>query len=114
MADIVKSKYFRLLTIALVLQAALFYSASHGDSRPLKKPLREFPATLPGWQLIGQGVVEKETLEVLKADDVMSRFYVPANMPDLAQLTREAVMYRAKELFVAYFSTQQTGQSPHS
>ena len=114
MEEVLKSKYVRGLTIVLVLQAILFYSASHGDSRPLQRPLKEFPDTIPGWQLISQGVVEKETLDVLRADDVMSRFYVPANMPDLATLNREGLMNRAKELFVAYFSTQQTGQSPHS
>jgi len=112
--EVLKSKYVRGLTIVLVLQAILFYSASHGDSRPLQRPLKDFPEMLPGWQMISQGVVEKETLDILKADDVMSRFYVPANMPDFATLNREGLLNRAKEVFVAYFSTQQTGQSPHS
>jgi EpsI family protein len=45
--------------------------------------------------------VEPETLAVLKADDTLTRWYVnPAN--------------GGANLFVAYFKTQRTGQSPHS
>jgi EpsI family protein len=112
-----KSKYIRLLTIALILQATLFYSASHGDSRVLQQPLRMFPETLPGWQMLTQGIVEPGTLEVLKADDVLARFYVPTGRLAGAPLTREqkdAITASAIDFFVAYFSTQQSGQSPHS
>jgi len=112
-----KSKYLRILTILLLSQAALFYSVSHGDSKPLKQPLSAFPRVLPGWQMIGEGSVDNDTLNVLKADDLLARYYLNGPLPDLSHLTREqqqAVMSNSEELFIAYFSTQQQGQAPHS
>jgi EpsI family protein len=112
-----QSKYLRVLTVALVAQAVLFYSASHGDSRPLRQPLKQFPKTLPGWKAIGDPVVPKGDLDVLKADDVLSRLYVRSAVPDLSQLSPESKLHLAQtaaNLFLEYFSTQQQGQSPHS
>lgn len=91
---------FAILTAILVLQAALFYSASSGDSTPLNLPLMAFPQTLGAFQMTHEGQVEPEVLEVLKADDTMTRTYTS---PD-----------GAANLFIAYFKTQRTGQSPHS
>lgn len=102
MQSIVNNKYLRILTVVLVAQAALFYTASRGDSRPLRQPLKQFPATMASWRMVDEGVVEQETLDVLKADDVMTRTYAK-------DLTPFGV-----NLFVAYFKTQQTGQAPHS
>ena len=116
MEDIWKSKSVRILTIILVLQAVLFYTASHGDAIHLNKPLSEFPQTLPGWTSLTTGVVEDNTKEALRADDLLSRFYV-VNQPgvlDPSPERRASMMVNAKELFVAYFSSQQQGQSPHS
>jgi EpsI family protein len=113
---ILKSKYVRFLTVVLLLQAALFYTVSHGDSRPLAQPLQNFPEKLPGWQMISQGVVEQDALDVLRADDILSRFYARSQV-DINQLDRsqkEALLMTSEELFVAYFATQQNGQSPHS
>ena len=112
-----QSKYIRILTIVLLVQATLFYTASHGDSRPLSKPLKDFPQTLPGWQMISQFEVDKDALAVLKADETLSRVYLKTPVPDLTRLTseqRESVMATTQQLFVAYFSTQQQGQSVHS
>jgi EpsI family protein len=114
---VLKNWYVRVLTIVLLAQATLFYSASHGDSRLLSQPLQNFPKTLPGWQMVSQGVVEQDTLDVLKADDVLSRFYVRPRQEDLSRMDRgqqEALIPTAEELFVAYFSTQQNGRAPHS
>jgi EpsI family protein len=112
-----KSKYLRILTLILLAQATLFYSTSHGDSRPLQKPLSEFPEQIPGFQLIRHGVIEQETKDILHADDLLSSFYVHSPIPDPTHITPEraaALVASADELFVAYFSSQQTGQSPHS
>ncbi len=117
MNEIWRNKYVRVLSTVLVLQAVLFYSASHGDSRPLRQPLKLFPQTVPGWQMISQGIVEKEAMDVLKADDVLDAFYSRTPVPDPTQLTREeaqAMIMNSEELFIAFFSTQQQGQSPHS
>jgi EpsI family protein len=50
-----------------------------------------------------EGVVEKEIVDFLKADELLTRSYVsPSSGPVAAHL------------FVAYFSSQRTGRSPHS
>jgi EpsI family protein len=112
-----QSKYVRVLTLVLLVQAVLFYNASHGDSRPLRQPLVEFPRMLQGWQAVVDGVVDEDTRSILKADDVLSRFYARTPVPDIDTMTPEAKMMlqrRSYELFLEYFSTQQQGQSPHS
>jgi EpsI family protein len=94
-------KYARILALALLGQAILFYSASHGESTPLGLPLAAFPSTFGNWRLLQEGVVEQETLDVLKADDTLIREYA---LPNGAHAN----------LFMAYFKTQRSGQSPHS
>lgn len=96
------NKQVKILSAVLVLQSVAFYSLSRGENVPLTRPLTEFPAQLGEWRLSQEGVIEQEVLEVLRADDVMTRVYanqtlgVPAN------------------LFIAYFRSQRTGQRPHS
>ena len=113
---ILGNKFVRVLTLLLAMQAGFFYAASHGDARKLANPLVKFPEEISGWHRIVDGVVDDETRGVLKADDVLSRFYgkMPVDASVLTNQQREAVMASAKELFIAYFSTQQQGQSPHS
>ena len=102
LSSLLNSKYARVLTGVLVIQAALFYSASHGENIVPVQPLDKVPSHIGSWNLIQQGVVEKETLDILKADDTLTRTYA------------SAVDGGAANLFVAYFRTQRTGQSPHS
>ncbi len=101
-SSVLNSKYARVLTGVLVVQAVLFYSASHGENIVPVEPLDKLPSQVGSWRLVQQGVVEKETLDVLKADDTLSRTYY-------SQADNGAA-----NLFVAYFRTQRTGQSPHS
>jgi EpsI family protein len=98
--SILSNRYARILTGALLVQAVLFYTASHGDAVPLKQPLEQFPKLLGAWRTIVVGVTDQDTLDVLKADDTMSRDY--------------ASPYGMVNLWVAYFKTQRTGSSPHS
>jgi EpsI family protein len=97
---LMRSKFVYGLTLVLVLQAVLFYSASHGENTPLPAPLAVFPQTLGPWRLLQEGVIDNDTREILRADDLMSRVY---QSPE-----------GGAELFIAYFKTQRQGQSPHS
>jgi EpsI family protein len=97
-----RSKSALILTVVLLVQAAVFYSLSHGESVPMAHPLVEFPRQFGDWQLAQEGVIEREVQDVLRADDTVSRLYVNANKTEVASF------------FVAYFKSQRTGQAPHS
>jgi EpsI family protein len=100
MKSLAGNKFIRVLTLVLIIQAALFYSASSGESAHFAPPLAVFPTVLGSWHEVQEGVIEKEELDVLKADDVLTRFY--------------GGPIGGANLFIAYFKTQRTGQSPHS
>lgn len=100
MNSLLRSRFVYALTAVLVVQALLFYSASHGENTPLPAPLTAFPLVMGSWHMIQEGAIDQETRDVLKADDLMSRVY--------------ASHEGGAELFIAYFKTQREGQSPHS
>ena len=97
-----KSRQAKILSAILITQAVLFYGMSRAEANPESRPLNELSEQLGSWRMSAQGVVDEETKQVLKADELLNRGYVnPA-------LRVEA------NLFVAYFKTQRTGQTPHS
>jgi EpsI family protein len=98
----IRNKYAGILTLALVLQATLFYAASRGEKVPAIQPLDLFPAQVGSWHETQNYPVEQEVRDQLKADDLLNRLYVNPES------------HGAAGLFVAYFKTQRTGQSPHS
>jgi EpsI family protein len=100
MKALFQSKFLYGLTLVVVIQTVLFRSASHGEAVPLAAPLSAFPANVGGWRMAKQEVIEKEVLDVLKADDTLSRTYAGPE--------------GAAGLFIAFFKTQRQGQSPHS
>jgi EpsI family protein len=100
MISLLRSKFVYGLTLVLVAQGVLFYSASHGENTPLPAPLTAFPASVQSWRTIQEGVIDQDTRDILKADDLMSRVYGSSE--------------GGAELFIAYFKTQRQGQSPHS
>ena len=95
-----RSKFAGAAAFVLVAQAVLFYSASSGEKTPISMPLATIPTTLGSWNMVQEGVVEKEVQEVLKADDLLNRTYASAGVP--------------ANLFVAFFKSQRYGQAPHS
>jgi EpsI family protein len=99
---LMRNKYAGILTVALVLQAALFYATSRGEEIPIMRPLHDFPHELSGWTMVQEGYVDEETQAVLKADDTLTRSYGSTKFP------------LAPTLFVAFFKTQRTGKTPHS
>jgi EpsI family protein len=99
----VKNRYAIILTILLLLQSAGYYAAELRSERvPPVRPLADFPVLVNGWLTVQETPMEKEIQDVLKADDTLNRTY--AN-PDRSL---------AINLFMAFFKTQRTGQSPHS
>ena len=98
--NLLRSKFLYALTLVLVVQAALFYSASHGEATPLAAPLLAFPFEIGNWQMAQEGNIDQETRDILRADDYLTRSYASPE--------------GAANLFIAYFRTQRQGQSPHS
>ncbi len=96
----ISNKYVGALTLVLVIQATLFYAASRGERVPSGPALDLFPAQVANWREAQNYPVEQEIRDQLKADDLLNRLYQDGSS-------------RAG-LFVAYFKTQRTGQSPHS
>jgi EpsI family protein len=97
-----RNKYAGILTVVLVLQAALFYATSRGEEIPAMRPLHDFPQEFSGWRMVQEGYVDEETQAILKADDTLTRSY---GSPKFSL---------APTLFVAFFKTQRTGKAPHS
>lgn len=102
MLNFLGSKSARILTVFLLLQALAFYSLARTEPVRNSMPLASFPAEFGNWKLTQEGVVEKEIADILKADDLLTRWYV--NMKER----------QAASLFIAYFATQRTGKAPHS
>jgi EpsI family protein len=92
----------KMLTVVLLLQAAMVYGFTRSETVPQNRPLSQVPTTFNSWVLQQEGVVEKEVQDVLKADELLTRSYASMDSRITAHL------------FVAYFRSQRTGQSPHS
>jgi EpsI family protein len=102
MLSILRSKYAIALTLALLAEGVLYYSAFAIENAPESKPLELFTSDLGAWHLAQVGQIDKETAAMLNADDTLTRSYSnPAYSSPAA-------------FYVAYFKTQRTGQSPHS
>jgi EpsI family protein len=102
MSNFLSSKAVRVLGLVLLAQAGVFYGFSRQESVPAHKPLQDFHLDSSTWVMQEDMPLDKETLDVLQADDILSRVY--RNRTDGAYAT----------LFVAYFKTQRTGKTPHS
>jgi EpsI family protein len=97
-----RSTAARVLTLVLVGQAVAFYAFSRTEIIPASRSLAEVPHRFAAWELREEGAVEPEIMEVLKADEVLTRSYASPSHQLPAHL------------FVAYFKSQRTGRAPHS
>ena len=102
MASFFQSRSARILTIVFFAQASLFYGLSRRENVPPHRQLENFTFPSSEWSMVEDSKLDAETLEVLKADDILSRLYVDKQTG------------KAANLFVAYFTTQRTGKTPHS
>ena len=102
MTGFLGSKTARILSVVLLAQAGIFYGFSRQENVPLHKPLQQFSLNSNVWLPQEDMPLDKDTLDVLRADDILSRVYKNANDGTIATM------------FVAYFETQRTGKTPHS
>lgn len=102
MFNFLKSSTALVATVIIVLQAGLLYSSVRPEAIPAGQPLTQVPTTLGSWRMIQEGVVDEETRDVLKADDLLNRYY-----------GQESNRLGAN-LFVAAFRSQRNGKAPHS
>jgi len=97
-----RSRVFTALTLVLLVQGTAYYAlALRKEATPPVAPLSVFPKSFGDWTFAKEQPLEREIIEVLKSDDTLQRAYVTP---------RGQVAW----LFIAYFKTQRTGQSPHS
>lgn len=92
----------RLATAFLIIQTALLYSSIRPEYLPPSRPLDQVPRQFGSWNMTQESQVDKETQDVLKADDTLNRVYRTSS-------TGAEVSW-----FVASFRTQRNGKAPHS
>ncbi|MBI4908842.1 MAG: EpsI family protein [Acidobacteria bacterium] len=102
MFDFLESSRAKILTALLLAHAGIFYGMSRPEPTRVVKSLSEFPKEFGDWKMIQEGTLEKEEMEILKADEVITRYYANSKMQ------------RGGNLFIAYFTTQRAGKAPHS
>ncbi len=90
----------RVASLVLILQGGLLYSSIREEVIPSSRPLADVPRTLGQWQFVQEGVIDKESMAVLQADDTLVREYA-----------KDGVQ---ANLYVAGFRSQRTGKAPHS
>lgn len=96
-----KNSRFWATVFLLAATGLLLYSRPAVDQNPPSEPLTQFPVNIAGWTGTDQEI-DRETLDVLGAEDVLSRVYT---------LKGQA---QPIGLFIGYFPTQRTGQTVHS
>jgi EpsI family protein len=93
---------FLLAALLIAFTAVLLQARGSNELVPPHQPLSSFPSQLVGWDSI-EVVQDKDTLAVLGNGDFLERVYQDplGKSPDV-------------DIFLAYFSTQRTGDTAHS
>jgi len=91
-----------VLTVVLLLQAVAMYGFRRQEVVPDHQELQGLARQLGNWTATEDFPIDKETMDVLKADDTVNRNYVNYSARSSANL------------FVAFFKSQRAGQTPHS
>lgn len=97
-----RGRHAAILSMVLAAQMAGLYAISKQEVVPLRQPLAAFPAAAGAWTMMREESLDEATMDVLRADEVLSRTYYNNEKREAASL------------FVAYFKSQRTGQTPHS
>ena len=102
MFDFLKSKPALVVSVLLIGQATILYSSIRPEVPIDPKPLGQLPLQLGEWSFTQDGVVDEDTRDILKADDLLLREY------------QDGLSGARGTLFVAAFQSQRTGKTPHS
>jgi len=96
-------KNLRFWTVVLLLVATglLLHMRPAVDRTPPSEPLSQLPYIIAGWAGSDQQI-DRETLDLLGAGDVLTRSYAQNGQPEPIGL------------FIGYFPSQRTGQTIHS
>jgi EpsI family protein len=92
----------RIVTVLLLLQTAVLYSSIRPEFVPASLSLAQVPQNFGPWTMMQESFIDKETEDVLKADDILNRVY------------KNGSTGAGAYLFVASFRTQRNGKAPHS
>ncbi|MGO9316180.1 MAG: exosortase C-terminal domain/associated protein EpsI [Terracidiphilus sp.] len=92
---------FWIVVILLAATGLFLHMRPAVDRNPPSEPLSQLPLNIAGWVGSDQQI-DRDTLDVLGAGDVLTRVYTQGAQQDPIGL------------FIAYFPTQRTGQTIHS
>lgn len=91
-----------IITAVLAVQTIGYYSLTKNEKVPAARALDQFPSQVGDWIKVQDGVVETEVRDILKADDLLNRYY------------SDKQTHVGANLFVAAFRSQRAGAAPHS
>jgi EpsI family protein len=92
---------FWLMIVVLGAATAGTAMLSHGEATPLAKSLKQFPSQVLIYSQVADVPMDKETLEVLKPTDYLTRVYYAPGAGEVG-------------LYIAYFQSQRGGLGIHS
>ena len=99
--SLLSNKALIVAVLALVAQGVAVRAVSRPENVTPPAPLAEFPTEFGNWKVAQEGVVDAETRDILKADDLLTRVYSQNGN-------------RFVNLFIATFLSQRNGKAPHS
>ena len=89
-----------ILSVCLLLGAGVVARASRTEQVPPRAPFSQYPLQVEQWQGANTAPFTKEVLDVLGADDYLSRYYRDGR--------------KTVGLYVGYYETQRQGDTIHS
>lgn len=89
-----------VLSVLLIAGVAVIHGSVPETPQTARLPFAKLPAAIGAWRSAGDLAIDDDSVKVLKADDYLSRVYVRGNI--------------GISLFIAYYATQQQGDTMHS
>jgi EpsI family protein len=93
---------FGIAAVLMLATAIGLQAHPHSEVFPPREPLTSLPQQFDGWSGT-DGVLDQQTLDILGHPEYLLRDYANASQPQ-----------PLVNLFIAYFPTQKTGDTPHS